>query len=139
MLTFLRRIHAWVLILPLLIGFTGALSNQLVLYANHDRFPVMLNARKIAEHTGHKRQCYLGGLICVDKPADDAQDGMLDDVHCIMTDQTRLNLLADWIDLQDATYSPGDLLLEAGSWMWDYAPLLWVFLMCSEALRAYRD
>jgi hypothetical protein len=84
--------YIWILALPLFLNFVGAGMNQAVIAANHDKFPVMVNHRK------------------ADKFGTDA-DGMLDDVHCLMTKDTNLNFLADWIDLKEAIYSPGDLLL----------------------------
>lgn len=114
---FLAATRLWVLALPLLIGFTGAAMNQAVIAANHDKFPVMVNARNLAAHGG----------------AD--QDGLMDDVHCVMTPSTHLNFLADWIDLRDAIYSPGDLLLELGGWLWQFAPIAWFTLIILDALR----
>ena len=106
----------YVLAFPLFLIFLGAASNQAVIAANHDRFPVMVNSRSLDARGG----------------AD--SDGMMDTVHCTMTPSTHLNWLADWIDLQDAIYSPGDLLLMLGGWMMDYAPLVWALLMIQLAL-----
>lgn len=138
---FLRLTRLWILLLPIAFTFTGAASNQLVLAANHDKFPVMVNERKLREFEQHDRQDQnviqaLGSLVGIDIQAPPVNDdGMLDDVHCVMTSATHLNFLADWIDLPEATYSPGDLLLELGDWSMNYAPLLWGFLLCSDALR----
>ncbi len=56
-----------------------------------------------------------------------APDGaiMMDETHCLMTDKTHLNFLADVIDLHSQILSVGDLSLELGEWMWMYAPVVW--------------
>jgi hypothetical protein len=105
----------YVLAAPLFFIFLGSASNQAVIAANHDRFPVMLNSTKIARY----------------QP--DA-NGMIDMVHSVMQPTDHLKFLADWIDLQDAIYSPGDLLLMLGGWLFEYAPLVWALLMVQLAL-----
>jgi hypothetical protein len=52
---------------------------------------------------------------------------MLDDTHCTMTDETRLNALADIFDMKDAIYSIGDFMLMLGGWLWAFAPPLFLF------------
>lgn len=117
MIRFLKLTRLWVLAIPLAIGFVGAASNQAVIVANHDRFPVMVNHRALDARGG----------------AD--ADGQIDQVHCVMTHDTHLNFLADWIDQQDAIYSPGDMLLMLGGFLWDYAPAAWFILILGDALR----
>ena len=126
----LIRARLWILALPILIAFLGAASNQAVLWANHDKFPVRLNAYKTAVVQYAVDQARIPAPIKAGIKA----DGLMDPVHCIMTDQTHLNLLADWIDLKDAIYSPGDLLFMLGDWLFDYAPLVWAFCMIQLAL-----
>jgi Family of unknown function (DUF5317) len=115
MFKFFRRTCLYLLAIPLLFTFLGAASNQLVLNANHDTFPVRIN------------------LVKAHKFADDAvvlPDGtvMLDETHCIMSDKTHLNLLADVLDFnREGIYSVGDLLLELGDWSWNFAPFLFGF------------
>jgi len=121
----------YILAFPLLLIFTGAAMNQAVIAANHDKFPVMLNEHRAAKFIQNHKECFLG-LVCVDVPASD--DGMLDEVHCLMTPSTHLNFLADWIDLHHGMYSPGDLLLMLGDYLLDYAPLVWALLMIQLAL-----
>lgn len=119
MLKFLRKTHVYILAVPLLLTYLGAASNQLVLIANHDTFPVMVNSSKAAKYSDPS-----------------AAPGMLDDTHCIMTDKTHLNLLADVIDLKgDGINSIGDLMLETGTWMWSIAPFLWGFAVIGALLR----
>ena len=108
---FLSATYLWILLLPLSCTLIGAGSNQAVLIANGDRFPVLINATKLKEHD-----------------IDDSKDGMVgDDVHCVMTKATHLNFLADIFDFHDAIYSIGDLLLELGEWLWVFCPFVWGF------------
>lgn len=62
-------------------------------------------------------------------------EGLIDSVHCVMSDKTHLNFLADWIDLKEAIYSPGDLCRMLGSYTWNYAAFLWAVLMCVGAWK----
>lgn len=121
----------YILAFPIFLVFLGAALNQAVIAANHDKFPVMLNERRAAKFIEKHKECFLD-LVCVEVPATD--DGMIDDVHCLMTPSTHLNFLADWIDLHDGMYSPGDLLLMLGDYLFDYAPLVWALLMIQLAL-----
>lgn len=105
---FLRVTMIWVLLLPYAVIFLGAASNQLVLIANNDKFPVMVNEALAAK-----------------VPA----NGMLDEVHCVMTDKTHLNLLADIFDFHSETDSIGDLLIDFGGWMSAFMPFVWVALV----------
>lgn len=111
---FLRQTHLWILLLPIALIFLGAASNQLVLIANHDTFPVMVNPVHILS------------FVDVIPP-----DGMLDRVHCIMTAHTHLNLLADIFDL-GSIQSVGDILLEFGSFLWSFAPYVWGFTVLKD-------
>lgn len=104
---FLAITRIWILAVPFLLSFVGSASNQLVLAANHDKFPVMLNERKTVQF------------------APDTYGIIDDEAHCVMTSETHLNFLADWIDLKSAIYSPGDLLLEAGDLASDWAFPVW--------------
>ena len=52
---------------------------------------------------------------------------MLDDVHCVMTSKTHLNLLADIFDMKDGIYSIGDFLLILGGWLLGFAPFVFLF------------
>jgi hypothetical protein len=114
MFAFLRRTALWILLTPLALGITGALSNQLVLAVNGDTFPVHVNTVKVVDFTGHDQL-----------PMDDQGHLMLDDTHCVMTSKTHLNFLADWIDMKQDIESPGDILLELGDWTWTFCPFIW--------------
>ena len=115
------------LAVPVLSGLLGAGSNQLVLMANHDKFPVMVNPVKLDRFT--KRPALDLGIIQI--PGQDTkvvlEDGtvMMDEVHCVMSDKTHLNALADVFDL-GSIYSIGDLGLLFGGWLWPYALIAWV-------------
>jgi len=113
---FLRITRVWILAIPLLIGVAGAASNQLVLIANHDKFPVMLNE--------HKRAAY-----------EPDSNGMLDDEHVVMTSATHLNFLADYLDFKSEIESPGDLLLELADYLTPFAPLVWGVWLILDKLR----
>lgn len=138
--------YLWILALPLFFTFLGAASNQAVIAANHDRFPVMVNERKLK--TIEKREtdednvlADIGGLIGIKlTPPPPPDDGMIDDVHCVMTPETHLNFLADWIDLNDAIYSPGDLLLYLGSYLQPISfPIWFAIILCEFRRRQIRD
>jgi Family of unknown function (DUF5317) len=103
----------WVLLLPLGVELAGVVSNQLVLIANSDKFPVMLNTHKM-------------------QSAD--VDGMIDDTHCVMTSETHLNGMADILDFKDAIYSIGDLFIAFGQWLWSFAPFVWGALVLRKLL-----
>jgi len=110
----------WVLLAPYAFIGAGFVSNQAVLIANHDRFPVMANPVKLDD--------FLGGAA--------PKQGMIDEVHCVMTDQTHLNFLADVFDLHDATYSIGDFMLMVGEWAGTFTPMVFlalVFKKCWDA------
>ena len=125
---FLLKTSLWILLLPIALTFVGAASNQAVLIANHDKFPVMVNDAKAAEMLQNKEESAGAQHFVYDSHI---PDGMLDDVHEIMTPQTHLNALADIFDLHEAIYSVGDLLLELGGWLGIFAPYVWFF----EAVR----
>jgi hypothetical protein len=124
---FLRKTSLYILAVPVLLTFLGAASNQAVIIANHDTFPVMVNDVKLEEMTAPKAPAAVLNLF---QPAPVLKmDGavMLDDVHCNMTAETRLNALADIFDMKDAIYSIGDFMLMLGGWLWAFAPPLFLF------------
>lgn len=126
LLSFLQITYLWILLLPIALGFLGASSNQLVLIANHDKFPVMLSDAKIEKLNApqpSQESPFAPGGIQISKYSN--ADVMIDEVHCVMTSKTHLNFLADIFDFKDAIYSIGDLLLEAGSSLWTFCPFVW--------------
>lgn len=105
-MAFLRRTYLYILLVPILFTFLGAASNQLVLVANGDTFPVLVNSART------------GGLEA---------GAHLDEIHVVMGPQHRLRALADIFDFHDATMSIGDLSLELGDWLWAFAVPIWGF------------
>lgn len=127
MLKFLRNTALYLLAVPVLSIVLGRGLNQLVLNANGDTFPVHISQAKLEvyEHgdtTVLKDGTKLVGDVMV------LSDGkiMLDSVHCVMTDKTHLNFLADIIDV-GSIKSFGDLLLDFGDWTWTFMPYVWGF------------
>jgi hypothetical protein len=110
-LTFLRVTFLWVLLLPYATAFVGATSNQLVLIANHDTFPVLmrdsLSAKLLPDEEG----------------------------HVLMGPKTHLNVLGDVFDFHDGWMSIGDLLLEAGNWLNGFCPWIWGTLVVLQLTR----
>jgi len=129
---FLRVTYLWILFAPWILSTLGAASNQLVLAANHDQFPVMWNSYKAA-------QLELAIRKAADNPdtTDSAHfalaalqtEGYLDDTHVLMSGRTHFNFLGDWIDFHVATYSPGDLLIEASTEISDFCRFVWFALV----------
>ena len=113
-LTTLRAASLWILLLPYAVGLTGAASNQLVLIANHDTFPVMMNS-------------YAAAHVM--------PEGIDEEGHVLMTSQTHLNFLADVFDFHDGWMSIGDLLLMLGSWLSTFCPFVWAYVVISEVTR----
>ena len=103
----------WILLLPQVVTFVGAASNQLVLIANHDKFPVMANTVKAHEFSPD-------AVVMPDGTV------MLDDTHCLMTSKTHLNVLADIFDFHNETDSIGDLLLHLGEWLSGFCLYVWI-------------
>lgn len=128
MFKLLKAAHLHIILIPILFIILGAASNQAVLIANHDTFPVSINPIAVLALTGH-----VGGLKIKKIP----DSGMLDTTHCIMTDKTRLNYLADIFDLHDKYVSIGDLFLDFGYWLWSFAPYLWGYTVIIDLRKKY--
>jgi hypothetical protein len=135
----LRKIILAVLLLPYGLILGGAASNQLVLIANHDKFPVMVNSFKAKELSALQDAKIAEIQAIADDPTDfraglaaavvevlkaKKAEGMMDDIHCIMTTKTRLNFLADVFNLKDATYSIGDFGIITGEDIQGLTPLI---------------
>ena len=99
----------------------GAASNQAVLIANGDKFPVLVNPVKLAE--------FLPDGVALLPPG---QSQMVDTVHETMTKDTHLNALADIFDMHSSIYSVGDGLLLLGEWLNTWCPFAWFFLICKK-------
>lgn len=127
MFKFLRKTSLYILAIPVLLVWLGAASNQAVLQANNDRFPVLINETKMREFNSEKVE--FGPMsITVVKPANVDSDGvvMIDDIHCVMTSKTHLNFLADVFDLGNI-YSIGDFFLILGEWLMGFAAFVFLF------------
>ena len=124
MFKFLRKSMLYILLAPYAFGALGTLSNQAVLWANHDTFPVMINPIKAYDwsHKGTKAH-----IIPVEAHPDFPHGAVFinDNMHVIMTPHTHLNALADIFDFHDTIYSVGDFLLEFGDWLSAFTPLVW--------------
>jgi hypothetical protein len=128
MFKFLRKTSLYLLAIPLLTFMLGVASNQAVLIANHDKFPVLLNDRKLAKFVEADAKEDSDFFARRTMPARVVNGAvMIDDVHCNMTKETHLNTLADIFDMHDAIYSVGDFLIELGSWLLGFAPVLFLF------------
>jgi Family of unknown function (DUF5317) len=119
---FFRSTMLWILAAPIAIGFIGAASNQAVLIANHDRFPVLLNA------VGLQHAIESGIVVTGDDII------MIDETHCVMTSKTRLNFLADIFDFHSEWVSVGDMLLDLSDWLWHFCPAIWFALVIRKLL-----
>ena len=116
MFDFLRKTSLHILAIPLLFIILGTVSNQAVLWANHDTFPVMANDFKAVQMLGGESPVVL-------------KDGttLLDDTHSLMTSKSHLNWLADVFDFKDEIESIGDIMIDFGGFMWTFAPYVWGF------------
>ena len=131
MFNFLRKTSLYLLAAPLLVTFLGIASNQVVLIANHDKFPVMLNQLKLqkiqdAKDANPEEDAILP-IFTKEQPAEVSDNFvMLDNVHCVMTSDTHLNFLADVFDFGDI-YSIGDFMLMLGEWLGSFTFAIFVF------------
>lgn len=137
------------LAIPLLLVFSGACSNQLVLVANWGKFPVMVNEQKA--QTIQKENCDAQDILdapdgnfsifdtSVEKPAAEKDAAcpptqFIDEEHSIMGKNSHLKFLADYISLGHAIYSPGDFLIILGEWLFSYTWIIWGTLVFKDAL-----
>jgi hypothetical protein len=129
MFSWLKRTALWIVAIPLLSIYLGAGLNQIVLYKNNDTFPVVMNEAKVnlyhyelqakAEAGDEEAQAGLALL----------EHGYLDDTHVIATKDSKLVLLADWIDTSSGIYSIGDVLIVVGEKALGYAPVVWTVVV----------
>jgi len=138
MLNFLRKTALWIVAVPMLCFCLGAASNQAVIVANHDKFPVLWNDAKVNLYRLEATKAAEDGNEDAEIALALLEYGYLDDTHCLMTKDTHLNFLADWIDLKSAIYSPGDLLIELGDRGMDYSPIVWIVVVIGR-LRKKED
>ena len=124
---FLAVTYLWILLLPYATGFIGAASNQLVLLANHDTFPVMINDARLYAyvHEDCDDDCQL--LL---------SHGYLDEEHVIMTPDMHLKFLADIFDNHGDIASIGDLFIWSGEWLARFSLYVWVALVSRKIWRS---
>lgn len=125
-IAFLRATSLWILLAPVALQITGAASNQAVLIANHDKFPVMVNDTKLKEFMEVKEVAQAEHSLPFAWQSTEP-DGMIDDIHCVMTPKTHLNAMADIFDMHEAIYSIGDFILMLSGWLGGFAPFVWAF------------
>jgi hypothetical protein len=140
-----RSSMLWLLILPYAVYYTGVASNQLVLFVNHDKFPVMYSPTKEAIWLAAADKELQENLHGKHPDLEEAEvirysveHGMIDETHCIMTGETHLNALADIFDFHsEGIQSIGDLSIDLGHEMKDTLPFIWVALILyKESKRA---
>lgn len=152
----LFKIPYWYLIaVPLLSIGLGAASNQAVLIANWDKFPVMANNERIVEwckppapkntidlfqlvapiappvKPPKKHDIFAAQPAHIDVQACSAGGDFFDgdDVHVIMHKESKLKFMADIFDMHGDIFSVGDGLISAGEWAIDWTPLAWLILV----------
>lgn len=117
MFQWLKKTALWIVAVPTLAFVMGVASNQVVLMANHDTFPVMINDAKMFRHV---QTCVADAAEAQDEQAAEiclamAQHGYIDDTHVVMTPKTHLNFLADVFDFGPmGIWSVGDIAIELG-------------------------
>jgi hypothetical protein len=113
--------HLWLLALPIAVENVGSAMNQAVVVANGGKFPVMENSRDL------------------DRQFVPDVNGLTDGTHCVMTGDTKLNFLADYIRFNGRfgpeIYSPGDILIDLGALLGGYSFFAWAVIVSVELHR----
>lgn len=141
MFKFLRKTSLYILAIPLLFTVLGTVSNQAVLWANHDQFPVKWNDYKVAQYAlGLEIEAATAKNPAVALHAEFdlaalRAEGFIDDTHVVMSSKTHLNFLADIWDFHSETDSIGDLSLDLGNWLMSFAPFVWAAAVISKLAR----
>lgn len=130
MFHFLRKTALYVFALPILFTVLGTAANQAVLYANNDKFPVRVNEVQLQSFLERDEN----GDIIPPKVLSDGTE-MIDNVHCVMTEKTHLNFLADNFDFHRHILSVGDLAIMAGQEGMGLAPYFWGLVLYSRMRR----
>lgn len=123
----------WILLLPYALIFIGAASNQAVLIANNDLFPVRENNARVVEDLSNPKVLEINEFNQRNFPG---YPLMLDlQGHCLMSNKTHLNWLADNFDsIGGGIYSIGDLILIPGEWMATFCPFIWGYAVIMKLL-----
>lgn len=133
MFKFLRKTLLWMVLIPYAFTWAGTASNQAVLWANNDTFPVRINLVKLFDWSQGGK-----GIRVIPPDFDPAHpDGaiMLDNIHCLMTEKTHLNWLADNLDFHDSIVSIGDMMIDLGQYSGQYMPVLWLGIVLAKMAR----
>jgi hypothetical protein len=119
---FLRKSLLYILLAPYAVTGLGIVSNQAVLNANNDTFPVRINPVKLYDWS------HEGAAMHILPPTEQTPKGVVfinDNMHIVMNSTTHLNWLADIFDFHTHIYSIGDFLIELGGWLDGFALPLW--------------
>jgi hypothetical protein len=119
---FLLTTYLYILLAPAALLGVGAASNQVVLWENQGKFPVLVND-KLADHQRDDGTTVVG------------PDGFIDMEHVRMSSATHLNFLADIVNLGGDIYSVGDGLIYLGEWLGGFAMPLYVFTVTLKLRR----
>ena len=129
---FLKKTYLYVLAVPLLFIGLGAGANQAVMIANGGAMPVIANLVNLDRWTSNPEVARLAEVTILANQIDGGHRPiMIDPRHCIESQYTHLNFLADNFDFGDMIASPGDLLLWLGEWLMQFAPIAWFVLAVS--------
>lgn len=109
----MKRLRLWILLLPYLLHYFGAFLNLLVITVNHGQMPVAMPPWIPVEELPFK--------------------------HCVMTHETHLNFIADWIMIwwNSAVWSPGDVFIELGDWIEPFCLGAWAALLLQDFRKRY--
>lgn len=137
------KIPYWQIIaIPFLLIAAGTSSNQAVLIANHGKFPVMVNPVQQKEFQQKEQEDIQIGPFRVEMPKSPAvtdSEYLGDDVHTVMGNNSRLKILADIINTHDGVMSVGDVFIMAGTWLWGFAPIVWLTLVLKKVWELTSD
>lgn len=109
-----KRLKLYIVAIPTLCIVFGAGLNQIVLIANHDKFPVMVNHDK---------------TVTEDSPEGLNPGDMMDHDHVVMSDTDHFRFLSDIFDL-GSIYSVGDGFIELGEYLSSFAWFVWIYAIC---------
>lgn len=126
MKNFLRKFPYWYLVaIPVLTFCLGVASNQVVLVANHGKFPVMIN-----EVTQEKFCTPSPDINPASIPRNACEKGgqFMDETHSVMGENSHLKVLSDIFPLGKQVYSIGDGFIFLGDWMLSFGPAMWLGL-----------
>ena len=125
----------YLLVIPILLYSLGVVSNQVVLIANHGKFPVLLNEAKLTKFCPSPDEIdpKYRKIAC----ASDGSGGKyIDLTHVVMDDTSRLKLLSDVIDLHSEIVSIGDVLIFLGDFLGGILPVMWLGLILRKLMSS---